>query len=207
MTYIALKDLLLKIINKYGPLAFPELLILVRRDENLLLTFNLKLLTSNKEELSKYIEKTLQSLIKEKKIIKYNCNSGYRIRYSKNNILALSSPLNLKLNLCLKKCKECSSWIVRYNNNKFKHISSFYCENRLSNDDSDIHFLEFRNKKFILYKHFFLGVFEKGFIRFPYIDYKYYQPEFIIALDKYQNMKINTHYKKHLKLKFKEILI
>ena len=63
----------------------------------------------------------------------------------------------------------------------------------------------YNSKKFIIFKKLFLGVFEKGVLRFPYRDFFKNKPELFLAIDIY-NKSFNNKVLNQLKLNVKEVI-
>ncbi|KKM21801.1 hypothetical protein LCGC14_1631760 [marine sediment metagenome] len=198
----AIKNELIELIKSHGPLAIPEIAHIISEDPILFLKTTLDI--TSLKIIKKKIKLELRELVKEQKIKHFECDSGYKIRYGMPNPhLDRYIPMRVKPKIILKKCDECLAFIITLSN-KIKHISCFFCNSRDQSDDANIYFLNYDDRKFILYQNFFLGVFDNGKIRLPFKNNKTHEPEFFIALKKF-NKKIKSYRtNKYLKLNLKE---
>jgi len=177
-----LGTLILDSIHTFGPLAIPEISYLFNNYFEWIFKVDFKDFSNiNQDRVSKILSK----LQEKKKVSEFLCGSGYRRRFGISKIpFSVNFPLNLKLNIKLIKCPICLSWIVQYFN-KIKHIFPFLCENRKNKDNSCIEFYNYKEKKYLIFRELFLGIFEKGVLRLPYRDYAVNKPELFIAIDLY----------------------
>ncbi|MEJ2248664.1 MAG: hypothetical protein P8Y97_03270 [Candidatus Lokiarchaeota archaeon] len=164
-----LSNIILESIYQFGPLAVPEIKYLLKN----YFSWKIKLGVETLFKLKNYdISKYLNKLTETRKIREYLCESGYSSRYGISKLPFTSEyPLKLNLKIKLKKCSECSSWIIEYHNKK-RHLFYFSCKKRDEIDDGNILFIRYNNKYFTIYNNLFLGVFEEGILRFPFRDYR-----------------------------------
>jgi len=195
-----LGTLILESIHTFGPLAIPEISYLFNNYFEWIFKVDFKDSSNlNQERVSKILNK----LHEKKKIREYLCDSGYRRRFGISKIpFSIDFPLNLRLNIKLIKCPTCLSLIIKYFD-KSKHLFPFLCENRENKDNSNIEFYSHKEKKYLIYKELFLGIFEKGVLRLPYRDYAVNKPELFIAIDLYNKCRNDRAIIK-LKLHIKE---
>lgn len=198
-----LSNIILESIYQFGPLAVPEIKYLLKN----YFSWKIKLGVETLFKLKNYdISKYLNKLTETRKIREYLCESGYSSRYGISKLPFTSEyPLKLNLKIKLKKCSECSSWIIEYHNKK-RHLFYFSCKKRDEIDDGNILFIRYNNKYFTIYNNLFLGVFEEGILRFPFRDYSKKKPELFLAMD-IINKKQKSDEFYSLKMNFEEVII
>ena len=199
-----IKNELIELIKSHGPLAIPEITYIISEDPILFLKANLEI--TSLKIIKKRIKLELNELVNDQNIKHFECDSGYKIRYGMPNVhLDRNIPMRLKPKIFLKKCNECLAFVITLSN-QTKHMSCFFCNSRTQSDDDNFFFINYDDKKFILYKNFFLGVFDNGKIRLPFKSNKTHEPEFFIALKKYNKKKRSFRLNKYLKLNLKEYI-
>ena len=206
MQNIKLKGLVLKYIRICGPLSIPELVYLIENDNYSFLILDYEIFNS-KDMLKKYIRQSLKKLFKSEEIRIYQCQSGYKERYGIfEKSIPIQIPLKLTLKINLEKCQECLSWVVNYND-KYKHLTVYFCKSRETTDEVHLKYYDYEGLKFILYKYFLLGIFEKGKLRLPFKNNKTYNPELIIASKIFRSKNLEYKNRKYLKFNFKKEFI
>jgi len=195
-----LGTLILESIHTFGPLAIPEISYLFNTYIEWIFKLDFKDYSNLKQER---VSKILSKLQEKKKIREFLCDSGYRRRFGIPKIpFSVDFPLKIMLNIKLIKCPTCLSWVIKYFD-KTKHLFPFLCENRKNEDNSYIKFYNYKEKKYLIYKELFLGIFEKGVLRLPYRDFVVNKPELFVAIDLYNRCSSDKPLNK-LKLHVKE---
>jgi len=190
-------------LRTFGPLSFPEIKYIFKHD----ISWNVKIKNQHLFRKDGYeIKKMLKDLSKEEKIRRYECDTGYKYRYGISKIsLRLDIPMKLELKIDKQLCQYCLSWVVNYFN-KSKHINRFHCEKRDQIDCKSFMILNDLDKKYIIFKELFLGVFQGGNLRLPFRDFSNNEPEFFRAIKLYSRNKDKKLYS-NLKLNFQEFMI
>ena len=198
-----LADNILEILRSIGPMSIQEILYLLTNDNIWILKLNPSDIQS-KENLEKNITNQIKKLAREEKIREYICETGYRRRYGIPEMnVSKDIPLQLDLKIALKKCSECLSWVINYTE-KCKHMALYSCNIRKNIDDSHLNVIEYDNKMYVIYKSFFLGVFDRNKLRLPYKNNRNHIPELFIASKLAKNQNINS--REYLKLSFQEVI-
>ena len=197
------KKTIIDALRTFGPLSFPELKYIFKND----ISWNVKIENEYLFIKDGYnIKKMLKDLSKEENIRRYECNTGYKYRYGISKIsVKLDIPVKLKLKIDKELCQYCLSWVVNYFD-KSKHLNRFHCEKRDQIDCENFRILNDLDKKYIIYKELFLGVFQDGNLRLPFRDFSNNEPEFFRAIKIYSRNKNEKLYS-NLKLNFMESMI
>lgn len=196
----------LKFIRSCGPLSVPEMIHLIQNDNLSLLSLDFESIQS-KDVLNKKIKKCLKNLLENKNIREFTCDTGYKKRYGIPEVsIPDATPLKLRLRINLIECKECISWVIEFND-KFKHLTPFYCNRRKLEDDIGLNYYDYEALKYIFYNYLFLGVFDKGKLRFPYKNNKTHDPELLIASKILKEKNPIYKNRNYLKYYFKEVFV
>jgi len=194
-----INEVILDLVNTYGPLSVPEMIYSIQNN----ILYSIDLSSNKNKQITDYdIQKVLNSLIENKKIREFVCDTGYKRRYG---IPELDTSFKLSLKIEKKICPECGCWIIIYFK-KVKHLEAFFCASRLNSDTKDIVLCNYKAKiKFIIYENLFLGVIDNGVLRLPKVDRFSKIPELIIASKICMRKGKNKNLFKNLKFNFQEV--